>query len=549
MVGMADIIGVAALFPLLSILGKDDKVEANEVSQMFVRFFHFIGLEMTIGSVLVALVFIIVCKSLLTVGATAIATYSAAYVGADIRQKMIKLHAQAKWRLFQTLPTGQLAAAIGNEATRVSQNYLSLAKLNADIIRSFIYLAFATYLAWEVTLAAIGVGIVAIFSLKRLLAITRQEGTALTQRMIGFTTRLVDGLSGMKALKAMAREKRLTNLLDWEIRGIQLAERKLIVVTHSTYALQEPIMMTALAAGLYLMWDDWQGQMQVLVVLALVFLRSVQTIFSMQKHYQALLLREASYWLVHKLLDNAKAHAEPSRGNGSPVFKNVIALKDVNFAYSSNVILKNATFKLETGKFAAIIGPSGTGKTTVVDLIIGIQSPDSGDVLIDGVPLTQYDPRAWRKMIGYVPQDSFLFHETIFENVALGALDVTTKDVIEALKLAELWDFVSSLPDGIETIAGEHGSRFSGGQRQRIAIARALVHKPKLLILDESTSALDPATEKSICETLRHLSGKLTILAISHGHEIINSADTVFKMMDGEISDITSQTLANKHQN
>jgi ATP-binding cassette, subfamily C, bacterial len=550
MVSTADIVGVAALFPLLSILsnsGSSGNAETNEISQWFIRFFEFIGLEMTIGTVLAALVIIIVSKSILTVSAAALATFSASYVGADTRQKMIKWHARAQWSLYQSLPAGRLAAAIGNEVTRVSQNYLSLAKLIADIIRSTIHLAFATYLAWEVTLAAIGVGFIAIFSLKRLLSITRREGAELTERMASFTTRLVDGLAGMKALKAMAKEKRLTDLLSWEVRGIQRAERNLNVVTHSTYALQEPIMMSALALGLYLMWDEWQGQMQVLVVLAIVFLRSVQTVFSMQKNYQALLQREASFWLVHKLLDNAKAHAEPPAGSKAPLFNTDIALKGVNFSYGSNVILKNTDFNIEVGTFTAVVGPSGTGKTSVVDMVIGIQTPNSGNVLIDGVPLSEYDPRAWRKMIGYVPQDSFLFHETIMENIALGDSSISTNEVIEALKLAESWDFVSGLPDGLETIAGEHGSRFSGGQRQRIAIARALVHKPKLLILDESTSALDPAMEKSICETLRRLSGKLTILAISHGHEIINAADKIFEIKDGNISDITSRSLSSTH--
>jgi ATP-binding cassette, subfamily C, bacterial len=157
-------------------------------------------------------------------------------------------------------------------------------------------------------------------------------------------------------------------------------------------------------------------------------------------------------------------------------------------------------------------------------------------IRIDGVPLSDLNLAAWRSMIGYVPQEMLLFHSSIATNVTLGDDTIAEADVIAALEAAGAWEFVSRLPRGIHTVAGEHGARLSGGQRQRIAIARALVCRPRLLVLDEVTTALDPATERAICETLATLAGHVTILAISHQPAMQEIADVVFQLTHGQIT-------------
>ena len=176
------------------------------------------------------------------------------------------------------------------------------------------------------------------------------------------------------------------------------------------------------------------------------------------------------------------------------------------------------------------MGPSGSGKTTVADLIIGLLRPQQGEILIDGLPLEQIDVQKWRRAIGYVPQESWLLHDTVFNNVTLGDPKLKKKDVELALRAAGALEFVQAMPQGINSTVGERGSKISGGQRQRIAIARALVHKPKLLILDEATTALDPENERAICNTLRDLRGSLTILAISHQPAVLKVADQAYRL-------------------
>ena len=548
LVSMADIIGVAALFPLLAMLGGNEPGEVSGVGKYFFDLYSWAGVEPTIGSALLAIFIAIVCKSALTIATTFQVTYAAAFIGADIRTKMIRAHTRAKWSLYQSLASGRLATVISNEVQRVSDNYLMLAKLIADTIRTTIHLGFATYLAWEVTTAALSVGFIAVMLLSRMMTATRHEGGMLTESMASFSTRLVDGLAGMKPLKAMAREGRLSRLLAREITGIQKSSRKLGIITQSIFAIQEPLMVAALGFGLYFMWADWQNQVEVLLVLALVFLRSVQTIFSLQKYYQVFLQKEASYWLVKKMLDDAQDSEEVPTGDKVPSFTNSLSFDKVSFSYGKNSILEKANLTIEAGTFVAIRGPSGTGKTTIVDLVIGLRAPDSGRILVDGLSMDKYDTSEWRKRIGYVPQESFLFHESILANVTLGDADLTVDDAVAALKLADAWNFVASQPEGIETVVGEHGSRFSGGQRQRIAIARALVHKPKLLVLDEATSALDLESEAAICKTLKSLSAEVTILAISHGAVIPNAADISYRMDKGKLvrTEMAGKDDANK---
>ena len=188
---------------------------------------------------------------------------------------------------------------------------------------------------------------------------------------------------------------------------------------------------------------------------------------------------------------------------------------------------------LPAGAFTAVVGSSGVGKTTVADLIIGLLRPQHGEVWIDDLPMRDVDATAWRGMIGYVPQETFLFHDSVMANVTLGDGGVSRAEVETALRRAEAWDFVAALPEGMDSVVGERGARLSGGQRQRIAIARALIRDPALLILDEATTALDPEAEAGIVATVRQLAGRVTVLSISHQPAMRAAADVVYRLERG----------------
>jgi ATP-binding cassette subfamily C protein len=187
---------------------------------------------------------------------------------------------------------------------------------------------------------------------------------------------------------------------------------------------------------------------------------------------------------------------------------------------------------------------SSAGKTTLADILISLTEPDEGDVLLDGVPLQEIDLNSWRQLIGYVSQEPVLFYDSIYANIALGATSITENDVQHALDLDGAIGFIISQPLGIMTIVGQQGAKLPGGQRQRIAIARALVTRPKLLILDEVTSALDPAAEIALCEKIREFSDETTVFAITYRPALVDIADRVIQINKGQAAEQIPQHKA-----
>jgi ATP-binding cassette subfamily C protein len=253
----------------------------------------------------------------------------------------------------------------------------------------------------------------------------------------------------------------------------------------------------------------------------------------MQQQYQELAILESAYWSLQDTIHGAENERESALGTLVPSLKHAIRLDRVSFAYGENWVLQDTSLVFPVGLLTAIVGPSGTGKTTIVDLLTGLLRPQQGEIWIDDLPLEQVEIRSWRGMIGYVPQETLLLHDSVVINVTLGDPELSEEDAEYALRAAGAWEFVKAMPQGMYSTVGERGDMLSGGQRQRIAIARALVHKPKLLILDEPTSALDRDSEAAICGTLQQLSGEYTILAISHQPALMEAADRAYRLQNG----------------
>lgn len=218
-------------------------------------------------------------------------------------------------------------------------------------------------------------------------------------------------------------------------------------------------------------------------------------------------------------------------------FTNKISVEHLAFQYPEGqyAVLRDVSFAVPKGSFVGVVGPSGAGKTTFVDILLGLLTPTGGKITVDGVDI-QSDIRGWQANLSYVPQSIYLIDGTIKENVALGIAqeDFDEELLVRVLKMAELYDFVEELPNGTNTMVGERGVKLSGGQRQRIGIARALYYKPEVLVLDEATSALDNETEKSITDTILKLKGQITIIAIAHRVSTLENCDFKVRFEDGK---------------
>ena len=218
-------------------------------------------------------------------------------------------------------------------------------------------------------------------------------------------------------------------------------------------------------------------------------------------------------------------------------FNNSIKLINVSFAYKENLILKDINLTILKNQFIAIVGPSGGGKTTLIDLMLGMYQPEAGEILYDNNLLKYYNRDEFCKSIGVVSQDIFLFNGTISNNIAYGDIDLDMERIKNAARTAYADEFIIKCSEGYETLLGDRGIRVSGGQRQRIALARALYHSPKVLILDEATSALDSESEKYIQQALKKMHGQLTIIAVAHRLSTIREADMIYFIENGTVKE------------
>jgi ABC-type multidrug transport system fused ATPase/permease subunit len=212
-----------------------------------------------------------------------------------------------------------------------------------------------------------------------------------------------------------------------------------------------------------------------------------------------------------------------------------LEIKNISFAYpnTDDNVLENISFDIEEGQSIGLIGPSGAGKTTLVDIILSLLKPSDGEILIDGTNIEDLGGQ-WNSIIGYVPQSLYILDDSIRRNVAFGEPieNIDDKKVWEALRIAQLDDFVKTLPNQLETQVGEWGTRFSGGQRQRMAIARALYRNPEILVLDEATAALDNETEKDVMQAIENLQGYKTLIIVAHRLSTVQNCDTIYEVKD-----------------
>ena len=494
-----------------------------------------IGVTPTVGALLVVIIICLALKTVFLLLANAQVGYTVAHVATALRLSLLRSLLAARWEFYVRQPVGSLTNAIGTEAMRASQAYVQGAKTLVVLIQAIVFAGVAFFVTWQGALLSLAGGGLVLYGLRRLVRTAHHAGMRQTQLLKSLLTRLADSLQSVKPLKAMAREELVGSLLGSDNKRLNRALRQDVISTEALSAAQDLAMGLIITSGLYVALIQWKLPFNAMLVMILVLARSLASLGKTQRLYQKMKSYESAFWSLQAVIEDASRARETSLEGTSPRLENSVRLNNVSFAYGKISVIWNASLTVQAGSFTAIMGPSGAGKTTIADLIIGLLRPQQGEILIDNVPLEQVDLRQWRRMIGYVPQESLLLHETVLWNVTLGDPEVNEADVDAALRAAGAWEFVAELPQQIHSSVAERGTALSGGQRQRIAIARALARHPKLLILDEVTSSLDPQTEGAICRTLQALRGQLTILAISHQPAVVEAADRIYRIQSGEV--------------
>jgi ATP-binding cassette, subfamily C, bacterial len=537
--GVMEGVGLTALLPFLSIavgsrsgIAPSGTASSSEAERLVREILLYLGLHPSIGVLLVLIVSAIVLKSVILLFAKKRVGYAVARVSTDLRLALLRALLVVRWEYYVSQPIGGLANAMASEALRAARAYLSMATIVTLSIQVLVYAGVAFMVSWKTTLVALAIGFFLWSVLGRFVRKAQHAGERQTQLLKSLLADMTDSLQSVKPLKAMGREKLAVTLLEKKTNRLNKALQKQVLSKEVLRAIQEPAILVFAAVGLYFAMVYWQVPLATIMVLVFLFVRLLDQLGKVQREYQEAVINESAYWSLQETIVEAQGECETATGAQPPSLDQSIRFDQVSFAYGEHCVLRNASLTFPAGSFTAIVGTSGAGKTTVVDLVTGLVRPQEGKVWIDDLPLAEVDLKSWRRMIGYVPQETLLLHDTVLANVTLGDPELSEKDAEQALRAAEAWEFVKAMPQGIHSTVGERGAKLSGGQRQRIAIARALVQEPKLLILDEPASALDPDSEAAICATLAQLRGGITILAISHQPALMKVADRAYQVQD-----------------
>ncbi len=540
--GVLEGVGVAAMLPLLDQMVAPGAEPEGALAEMVARALGAIGLTPSVPILLVALVLMFFLKGVVSFQAMLLVGYVVARVTMELRLRLLRAIVHAEWRHVLQYPSGYIANAVSREAQRSAMTYREFCQVIAEGMQVVVYLALAFVISWQIAILALVVGLLIMALLRGHLRRSRTAGDDQTQILKSISARVTDSLPSLKPLKAMGREEYLLPLFETETAAFHDAQQREIASTEFLNRSREPFLVAALAVGLWAVLAFSPLTSTSIMVMALLFYRTVTTITNMQYRWVTVAVGESSFRSIMEHIHAAEDARETwalQGGEDPPPFEKGLTLERVSFAYDDHVVLNSIDGHIEAGAFVALIGPSGSGKTTITDLIAGLMRPKAGRILIDGVDLGVVDTTKWRHEIGYVPQDPMLFSDTVRGNVTLGDPTVSDEEVERALRDAGAWGFVTALQGGLDQRIGDLGQALSGGQKQRLAIARALVTRPKLLILDEPTTALDQVSEAEICQTILGLKGDLTILAISHQAAIRDIADEVWELADGSLSVIS----------
>ncbi len=539
--GLVEGIGVITLLPVLELITAPAAEEVSALGRAVEDGLALIGLEPTLVLLLAIIVVAMTAKAVFLWLAMRQVGFTVARVTTDLRMALLRALMKAQWRYYTSQSTGRLANAISSEAHRASAAYQQGCNMLAGGFQILVYLAIAFLVSWPIALGTMVIGALFLLLLRGFVRMAREAGQEETNLMQSLVGRLTDALRGIKPIRAMGREGDLQPLLEEEAEGLNRALRRQVSAQEGLYLFQEPTLVLLLSAGLLGAFALGGEPFASVLVLAFIFYRLMRQVNHVQARYQVLTIGESAFWSIRTKIDEAEAHRETSTGSKPPPpLTEAIRLRDVSFSHDDVPLLQGVSMDIPAGRFVALHGPSGAGKTTIADLIIGFHRADSGRVEVDGMSVEEFDLVSWRRRVGYVPQEVFLFHDSIYRNVTLGDESIPREEAEAALRSAGAWGFVSTRPQGMDTPIGEAGSKLSGGQRQRISIARALVHGPRLLILDEATTGLDSVTEQGIVRTLRSLRDRVTVLAISHQPTLRDAADLVYTLENGGVTRVAN---------
>ncbi|MBM2710884.1 ABC transporter ATP-binding protein [Mesorhizobium caraganae] len=536
-------LGIGLIIPLLGIImGRGETSGMAGFSALLQQVGADLGERERLIAISAAILGSIVLKNVFAFANTLLTSFIYGKAGYSIRSALSEQLLRVGYPFFLQQSPGRLLNIISNESWRASDAIQALLGAIVSASAAVILLAFLVLLSWQMTLlVTLGLALVQLAH-GILSSNLKAPSRSVVSRNSALASQMLHLVHAGRLIRIFGQENREKAIFAKASDGVRRAAFALSIRQGVLPPLTE-----VLHAMLFLavVIGAWLANVSFPLTVAFLIL-----LYRLQPHMRALQMSwsqlqgmSGSLEEVQWLLDPSD---KPEAPQGSLPFDGLrqgISFDDVSFAYSGalpgpdarEAVLHQAVFNIRSGRSTALIGRSGAGKTTIVNLLCRFIEPDSGRILVDGAPLGEIDPRQWLRNIALASQELELVDGTIFENIVYGHDTASASDAMHAAKLAEAHEFIEHLPRGYATLVGYRGVNLSAGQRQRIALARALVRDPDILILDEATSAVDGLSEAAIVETLKSRAGRRTTIVISHHHSTISFCDDVVILSRGRV--------------
>ncbi len=530
-------VGLLLLVPLLQLVGLDTQQGSlGAIGRWVSSVFRSLGVRPTLSTVLVAYVLLVSAHGLLRRWQAHLSSALPQEFVAVLRVRLYRAMAHTNWLFFVRSRTSEFTHILTSEMERVVAATYHLLRLWASGIVAAVYVGFSLRLSPAMTGLALasagGLGLL----LRGKVRVSQVAGEGVSHAMRHLHIAISEHLGGMKVAKSYGAEDRHVKTFERLTRQAQDMYSSAIQNQAGVSYWFEVGSVAILSVILFLSIEVLAMPTTQVLLLVFLFARLLPRCSEMVQSYHRFVHCVPAFTSVMGVQKRCESAEEvPPHTVEELELRQAVQLQGVSFGYDGTAVVRDVDLTIRAGQTVALVGPSGAGKSTIADLIMGLLVPDKGRVLVDGIPLGPNTMKSWRDQVGYVNQDTFLFHDTIRANLRFARPEATEEEIARALELAAADEFVSKLPRGIDTVVGDRGMRLSGGERQRLALARALLRRPSLLILDEATSFLDAESEKRILETIEKLRGRMAVLIISHRLSAIQGADTIYVLQDGRV--------------
>lgn len=527
--------GLGLLLPIVQTMG--DGGEPNIFSTYATRLFALVGIDFTFTNLIVVFSLASLAKFVLLALSLHLMRSLSATIAYDLRRGAYQNLMDLPISYFYQVRTGDLVATQYTSAQNAAAVFESAAGVASGLFFCVLYLTLNALISWPLTLMVGALASLSYYFVLPRFRVGFIKGSEEKEVMDAVNSHLFDTLSGIKTIKTF--DNAALHLGQFQRKIKRFRELSVEIMDNRIVAqfFYEPFIFLLAVLCLYVAVEYLSMPFATVGVFLVIFIQTLPKLKAVNAHWIAVHEFLPHLLKVQDLVDREGKTYLPSGTTPVETLERDIRFESVSFRYGrrDENALSDIDALIEKGSTVAVVGPSGGGKTTFVDLLLRLHDPTEGTIRMDGVTLSDIRPGDWRRLIGVVEQAPHLFHDTVASNIRYGKPDATDEEVVLAAKMAYAHEFIKELPQGYESVVGDRGQTLSGGQKQRVALARALVRAPQLLVLDEATSSLDSEFERLIQAAIQTLRGGITIVVVAHRLSTVRDADKILVIDGGRI--------------